>query len=495
MPSFLPLFVAAHGMFLNAPPMAAAGTPIHVRLTNAVGTFASRSHSSVSAVLIAPVKAGGETILPAGSLLEGQVKEVRRVGLGVIHEAASLKLNFDAVTLPDGDEVPLEAQLAAVDNAREVVTPHGSIQRWRATGSLSNRAARFARKLILLDVHAQLAVWAVKATILQVPEPEIYLPTGTELTLTLSSPMRGMVQELPPEPRGLTSEERDALSPIVAAVPARTEAGFPERPSDLINVLFIGSRDQVAAAFAAAGWSEPRRASVRSDLASAWAVMRNAPYPRAPMSVLLLNDAPADMNWQKGFDDVSKRHHIRLWEQRDSAAGEQVWAGAATRDTDFAYFRHGQIITHQVATMVDNEREKVASDLAFAGCADAVDWLERPDVPRHVANATGDRMETDGRVLVIRLNDCRSPRRVGDALFADTLPEHGGPLQRVVRRQIMCLRNDFLRTNLYWKSFEGARLLVSAVRRRQVADPDAPPKQTVASRVFPDELNTILSYH
>jgi hypothetical protein len=278
-------------------------------------------------------------------------------------------------------------------------------------------------------------------------------------------------------------------------MPVRTSTQYTERPSDLINILLVGSRQQVAAAFTAAGWSEARLASARSDFASAWALVRNAPSPNQPMSVLLLNDAPADMNWEKGFDDVAKRHHIRLWEQPETLDGEQVWAAAATRDTDFAYFRHGRPMTHQVARLVDNEREKVAADLAFTSCADAVDWVEHPGAPHLVKNATGDLMETDGRVLVVRLNDCGSPRRVGSILDQDTLPEHGGVLQRVVRRQIMCLRNDFLRTNVYWRSFEGARLVVSAIRRRQVVDPDAPPRETFASRWFPDELNTIVSYH
>jgi len=447
-------------------------------------------------VLIAPVKAEGETILPAGSILEGEVKSVRRVGLGVVHETASLRLNFHSVELPSGEEFPIDTRLAAVDNGRESVTPRGSIQKLRSTASLGNRAALYLRKLILMDVHAQLVVWAIKATIVQVPEPEIYLPTGTELTLTLTSPLRTFAQDSgQDEPRELSPEERERVAPVVAGLPMRTSAQFSERPSDLVNVVFIGSRRQVAAAFTAAGWSEPRPASARSDFASAWAVVRNTPAPNAPMSVLLLNDAPADMNWQKGFDDVSKRHHIRLWEQPETLDGEQVWAAAATRDVDFAYFRHGRPMTHQVARQVDSEREKVAADLAFTSCADAVDWVDRPGAPHLVEGATGDLMETDGRVLVVRLNDCESPRRVGSVLDQDTLPEHGGVMQRVMRRQIMCLRNDFLRTNVYWRSFEGARLVVSAIRRRQVVDPDAPPRETFASRWFPDELNTIVSYH
>jgi hypothetical protein len=38
-------------------------------------------------------------------------------------------------------------------------------------------------------------------------------------------------------------------------------------------------------------------------------------------------------------------------------------------------------------------------------------------------------------------------------------------------------------------------MLVSALRHRQVVDPDAAPQETFASRWFPDDLNSIISYH
>jgi len=31
-----------------------------------------------------------------------------------------------------------------------------------------------------------------------------------------------------------------------------------------------------------------------------------------PMTHLLLNDEEADMSWQKGLNDMSKRHHVRI---------------------------------------------------------------------------------------------------------------------------------------------------------------------------------------
>src|SRR5580658_4459885 len=112
------------------------GTQLHVRLTTTVGSYASKPGSPVSAVLIAPVMRGVETVLPAGSTLSGRVKAVTRVGFGVRHETAGLDLEFNQVTPLDADAVPVSAQVAAVDNSRERVARDGSIQGVRSTGSL-----------------------------------------------------------------------------------------------------------------------------------------------------------------------------------------------------------------------------------------------------------------------------------------------------------------------------------------------------------------------
>ena len=497
MGAFLAGLIAVQSVALNVAPV---GTPLHIRLIHAVGSYASRPHSRVEAVLIAPVKSEGETILPAGSVVSGEVKSVRRVGLGVIHETASLELNFQSISGQEGKAFPLSTQLAAVDNGREVVTAGGSIEEPRSTGCLGNRAARYIRMLVLWNVHAQLAIWAVKALIVQVPEPEIYLPAGTELTLilsaTLTAPAIGLVTKTPAaEPRLLTGQEREGLIPVTAALPERTLAGISGRPADVLNVLLLGSREEVAAAFTAAGWKQARTSSTRSSVASAWAVVRHTAYPDAPMSKLLLNDAPADMSWQKGFNDVSKRHHIRLWKQPQTVDGQEVWAGAATRDTDFAFLRGKSLITHEIARQVDQERDKVADDIAFASCADAVDWWDREQVPHLLTNATGDRMITDGRLVVVRLKECPALPKLATTLDGNLLPRHGGRWQCFLRREIVCMRSDLIRANVYWRSYEGVRTLITAIaQHRRAQNPDGPAKEAHHNRWHPDWLSTIVSY-
>jgi hypothetical protein len=182
------------------------------------------------------------------------------------------------------------------------------------------------------------------------------------------------------------------------------------------------------------------------------------------MSSLLLNGAPADMSWQKGLNDVSKRHHIRLWKQPGDWQGQELWIGAATRDVDFGFLRPGRPFTHKIASEVDRERDKVAYDLAFTGCTDSLEWVARPLVPTVTENGTGDLMTTDARLALIDLNECRAPRLSAAAADTAPVPIHGGKLAVFARREILSARSDLLRNNWYWRGVEATRWMVGVVR-------------------------------
>ena len=446
------------------------GTHLHIRLTTTVGSYASTPGSAVSAVLIAPVVVDGEALLQAGSTLSGRVKAVTRVGFGVRHETAGLELEFNQITPLAGDAMPIAARIAEVDNSRERVTQDGSIQGVRSTGSLCYRVSGYIRTALQWEVHAQLADWVIRSFIMELPEPEIYYPAGVELTLVLSQPLSldAPIDGEQPAPE-LTDDQREELTRDVAAMPYRTQAPKSGRPSDLTNVLFIGSQDQISAAFAAAGWAQAGPSSFRRRINWIRAVGELRGDVTAPMSRLLLNGAEADMSWEKGLNDVSKRHHIRMWREETMWHGQQMWVGAATRDIDFAYMRRGHKFSHKIEEDVDEERDKVAYDLAFTSCGELLDWTERPDFPRSARNATGDPMVTDGRMGVVKLNDCSAPRLSTETVDSAPLPEHGDKWQRFARREVLSARNGLLRTNPYWRAYEGSRLVVEWIRRRKQA--------------------------
>ena len=84
-------------------------------------------------------------------------------------------------------------------------------------------------------------------------------------------------------------------------------------PGDPVNLVLIGTLQQLHAAFAIAGWSE----ADRLNLASSWRMVRafvfNSPYPSAPFSTLYLFGRGQDFGFQKPIgDSPRKRHHIRF---------------------------------------------------------------------------------------------------------------------------------------------------------------------------------------
>jgi hypothetical protein len=393
------------------------------------------------------------------------------VGLGIRHETAGLDLEFTRLTTPQGESIPIAARVTEVDNGRERVTRKGYIHGVRATDSLCYRVAGYIRTLVPWEFHTMIAEWAIKSLIGQLPESEIYYPAGVELSLALTEPLlvSGPI-EAEPTAWQLTDAERADLDGLIAGLPDRAYDPDSRRPSDLMNVLFLGSHEQIVTAFYAAGWTQASPSSLRSRINWIRAVAERRGDQAGPMSALLLDGAKPSMSWEKGLNDVSKRHHVRMW-NAGTWRGRQVWIGAATRDVDFAYLRPGQTLTHKIEANIDQERDKIAYDLAFTSCADLLDWTGRPDVPEFTRNGTGDRIATDTRAAIIGLNDCPAPRLSGETFDTEELPRHGGKLQRFARREILSARNDALRTNPYWRAFEGGRWLVVYLHRHKRQDP------------------------
>ncbi len=440
-----------------------AGTPLHVRLTTAVGTYDGKAGMAVRAVLIAPVTDGTHVLIPAGSTLSGSIERVNKVGFGIRHETASLALDFDQVALPDGSAMPLSTRVRQVDNGREKVAKDGSILGVRTTSSISYRASGYIRTALEWEVHARIALWAVKMLLVQVPEPEIFYPAGSELTLALTEPMLAEPRPEPIDTAEMTWKERDDMEQVIADLPARSFARGSKRAADMVNMMFVGSREQVEAAFTAAGWTESKAMSMRSRIGGIRAVVEGRGYMAAPMTALLVNNAEPDLAWEKGLNDFAKRDHIRLWKQSGTWNGQELWAAAATRDIDYAYFRPGHMFTHQIEQNVDRERDKVAHDLVFTSCTNAVDLWDRPGYPHVASNATGDVMTSDAQIAVVRLNQCDAPRTTED--LSSGLRVHGGFMQRFARRQVLSVRNDFYRHNMIWRGYEVTRWTVAAIRK------------------------------
>jgi hypothetical protein len=229
---------------------------------------------------------------------------------------------------------------------------------------------------------------------------EILFPAGTDVQIQIVRP--SMLKQKEPWP-GWPKLDVDArLQQLVKTAPPRTHT--PNKtPSDPTNLMFLGGRQQLIAAFNEAGWFAADDLGVKSALKTAQAVLRQSGYSSAPVSELQIAGLPPDLVFQKSLDTFAKRHHVRVWKLSQTYNGQDVWVGAATHDIATTNSRAGSKWSHRIDPHVDRERDWVETDLLFVGTGLAYADVERPNAPRKISNATGDVIVTDGKISVVQL--------------------------------------------------------------------------------------------
>jgi hypothetical protein len=247
------------------------------------------------------------------------------------------------------------------------------------------------------------------------------------------------------------------------SVPSRTVTRTG-KPSDVVNLAFVGSPQQIETAFQAAGWTYGDTVSTRSVLREMRAMSSLNSYPHLPISKQWLDGKAPDLRLQKSFDSYEKREHIRLWNE-DSLA-KDVWVGSVIRETSASWsIRTGRFI-HHVDPDLPAEREKVVRDLMLTGCVANVAHLQRREMAEEAKNASGDELRSDGEVAVIELNDCAAADLTGIATD-DAIPwRPNSKVKRFLRAQALSI-HDLWRSNVIYMSFDVSRAVIRSVERRR----------------------------
>jgi opacity protein-like surface antigen len=442
------------------------GTKLEIRLKEPISSYATKQGTRISGVLIAPLTEGGDMLLPLGTTVEGSVVSVRKVGLGVVHETARIQLQFDRVLLSDGKSFPLQCRITEVENAREAVDKEGRIQGIRSTSTLSNRASGVVGSLAFGDPIAAIFTTAASASVLRFSEPEISLPVGTELIAELTAPIVLPKEEAAQVPPIATTDAmRKELSHLVEQLPFRTYTQKGHIPSDVTNLIFIGSAGAVERAFAASDWVQVDSLTAESTYATIRSVAENQGYKSAPMSTLLLGDQAPAYAYAKTLNTFSKRHHLRIWGSSLDWYNQNVWTSSSTHDTGIGFSKKNKTFIHLIDSHIDNERAKVVNDLIFTGCVSHVQLVTRPWIPKDAKNGTGEDLITDGRIAVLQLNDCLGPQAKPEPA-GDALPVHGNRADRVSRQTVLTLKNNILRDNVGVMAYSGIRTGITEMKKK-----------------------------
>ena len=377
-----------------------AGTEFGIRLTDKVASEATTPQTLIHAVVISPAAIDGRIVLPMGAQLTGSVKLAKAAN---DKDRAQLQLVFTQIG-SGTYKTNLAAIVGALDNARETVDGDGVINGIDVSKTYSSQLDQGISKLQSSDRFAGLAglIQGVKQGLkIEDANPNIDYDPGAEMTLRLTQPLdwRGPTQG--PEARLLPFPNQSALPDLVNRQPFRTAAEKPPKPSDMTNLMFIGTEADLRAAFEKAGWSSPERLSGKSKLETARALIEDRGYKEGPMSILLLDGQPPDMAWQKGNNTFARRHHLRIFRRPETFAGKPVWVCSATHDIGINFSDRDRTFIHRVDSSIDKERAKVVNDLLFTGMVRSLALVNRPDVPTSLANATGDTLETDGAMAVL----------------------------------------------------------------------------------------------
>ena len=154
-------------------------------------------------------------------------------------------------------------------------------------------------------------------------------------------------------------------------------------PGDPVNLVLIGTLQQLRAAFAAAGWSGADRLGIASSWRMMQAFVFNSPYPTAPFSTLYLFGRGQDLGFQKAIDNSPrKRHHIRFWAlslaraegtvgtasfwlntDRPPDDARVLWVGAGTKDTGLSWTKLTFQVTHATDSDTNAERDYIVAEL------------------------------------------------------------------------------------------------------------------------------------
>jgi hypothetical protein len=310
----------------------------------------------------------------------------------------------------DGVAVEIAAHVAEVDNARETTSADGTILGVATLGSPPSRL----HGLLLIAAYSHPAVLvaleAVRLLRRGAERPGIDYRPGVEMRLVLDRPVH-----LPAAEASVASMPmEDALARLAVEAPLRASNASDGGPSDLTNILVVGSEAELRASFEAAGWSRALAIGTRTFAKGFWALARKRGYDQAPVSGLELEGRRPDFVFEKQCNTLAKRHHVRFWRRPEDWNGRAVWLGAATHDVGIAFSGRQLAFTHRIDHRIDLERTKIIDDLSAAEAVETAELVDRPSAPRALVTAARARMTTDGGIQVVVLR----PRAVDLTLVA-----------------------------------------------------------------------------
>ncbi len=196
---------------------------------------------------------------------------------------------------------------------------------------------------------------------------------------------------------------REELIEALEALPCCVTDKKGDDNGDPLNLAIVGNRRDLYYAFMRAGWDETETIYGASLWKTALSAIGGAEYRYSPVSALYVYGRAQDVALQKARENINQRNHLRLWMSPLRYDGRPVWIGQISRDIGVR-LTWKTITTHKIDPDVDETREYLLEDLAYAQSVSAFGYVggvgaASMEAPR--GNLTGDPYFTDGLRLVL----------------------------------------------------------------------------------------------
>ncbi len=180
-----------------------------------------------------------------------------------------------------------------------------------------------------------------------------------------------------------------------------------KNPGDMVNVLIVGTQDQVVQVFTSGGWVQVDKTVRDTAMNAIVESLEKKDYLTMPMSVLYLFDRAQDYGFAHAepVRVAMSRNHLRVWKSAYEVDGRPLWCIAATHDIGFERDQRNNGVTHKIDPSIDGEREYVNGTLSGTGLVVQRDHVTPPDPLTTAKTATGGEFHSDGRILVLVLKN------------------------------------------------------------------------------------------
>jgi hypothetical protein len=181
---------------------------------------------------------------------------------------------------------------------------------------------------------------------------------------------------------------------------------------DPLNLVFIGSREDISSAFVRRGWLPAEQTYGKAVWKTIKSFLFGTRYRYSPLSPLYFSKRQQDFAGQKPRHTVHQRNHLRVWLTQMRYQGKSVWVGQISRDIGVRFtLKTWPPVTHKIDPDIDEAMYALLEDLVYSQQIAKTGWVNGVGAatrskPRY--NLTGDPYFTAGLRTVLMFD--RRPR-------------------------------------------------------------------------------------